>query len=327
MKTKLFLGLSSLIILAILSGCTDKRKELESATQESASVINQEFVNIRIAVNDFKTSIEGVVNNLGSLDLSTDKLDVSQGGLFKMFPENKYYYKTLAEGSCFYLSPGKPLEEGMKKELRIQQYLEPFAQKASATSKNIGMVFYGVHDPWTIAIMDPWIDVVSIFPPGVDLRYFEWYNRGLKSPGEALWSEKPFTDLATGWVMDVSVPIKTPDGIRGVSVISLNMSKLQRNFFQPRKDNLILLGSDLTIVGSTLGAKELLGIKLLEDFDFVKQMKENTFAPDEFKLASETQPPLVQEIAKKISTWGMELILWPYRWKKSPKLISISLAS
>ena len=152
-------------------------------------------------------------------------------GEFKSFQNGTFYFKPERSGASYYLSPWNPGDEALKRELRLMQYLEPAVVKASGTSDLYKMTFYGVYQPQSIAMIAPWLDVISNFPPHLDLTVFEWFRRGLYSDGRAIWAPAPFADLVNGWVVDIAAPAMSGGKVKGVAVQSVSISKLNRKYF------------------------------------------------------------------------------------------------
>jgi len=289
-------ALASFFLVSCDSAVEDTKKVVVSTVQS----INKEFVIVREGQETLVNEVKGLYGRWGDLDLSTKGMDATEGGLYASFPGGKYYYKNKEQGSALYASPGRPVDEAIKKQVKFLEYVDPFLQKTWSASDVQTVAFYGVREPITLALMSPWFDVVSRLPPGIDLNMFEWYQRGLKSTGPAVWSVKPFTDLSTGWVMDVSMPVVVDGQVKGVGVSSVNLEKLGTKYLKDQKSAVLLLGSDTTVVAESPLAQTYLGIRPLESVDFFKQVKENSFAAGKYLLVDPAQPADLQELGRQI---------------------------
>ncbi|MGC4092684.1 MAG: hypothetical protein QM756_33350 [Polyangiaceae bacterium] len=298
-----------LIFVGFLLSCHSERAELRKAVDGTAASIEAEMVGVRKALGALSAEIRDTYDKEATLDLTTSKLDAADGGPFKSFEDGKFYVKSERKGASFYVSPWKPDDEPLKRTLRFLLYTEPALVRASTSSELLRMTFYGVHEPQSIAMLCPWFDTVSNFPPGLDLRNFEWYRRGLESSGRALWSAAPFTDLANGWVVDLAEPVISHGAHRGVGVISVSMAKLNQKYLSQEKANLLLLGSDLTLLGQTPSARATSGLHELELVTLLQQTKENTFVPGRFKLDDATQPADAKELARRVKSGASDFEL------------------
>lgn len=295
----LFAGL--ILFSFVLTGCGLRFQATQKAVEKTASAINTDFENIRKAEETMVKQIEDVYANTNKLDLSINHMDVKDGGVFATFDKNLYYYNTNKGGVSYYCSPGKPVDNTIRREIRMMQYMEPYLEQAQKTDPDIiSLAFYAIHKPTSIGMLYPWFDVVSIFPPGLQFTMFDWYNRGFQSSGAALWSKLPFVSLAAGWIIDVAAPVKMNGITKGATVLSIDLAKVNTKFIKKQKNNLMLLGPDLTLVAANNSAKNSLNLKIIEDIDYVQQMKENKFAADQYKLSDASQSPEMQAVASKI---------------------------
>ncbi len=147
----------------------------------------------------------------------------------------------------------------------------------------------------------PWIDVISFLPPKLDLARQEWFYRGLASSGGGVWSKGPFVSLFGGWVEDVAAPVKFGPTSRGVVVMTVVLEKINQKYFAEQPENLFMVGPDLTLVMANKAARHALDLKVIEDVDYIKQMRENAFAGDVYKLSDKGQPPEIQQLAADIA--------------------------
>ncbi len=292
---------STILLSSILLSCSYQERQLSNETQKIAREMHQEFVAARLNIEDLVDNLQNIYNHLDQYDLSITNLDVKEGGLFTTYRNNDFYYKVTNIGAAFYLSPQKPITEDMKKEVKKATYTEKYMMDAYENHKDIiYMVFLGFDKPYNLALLYPWYDMISVFPPGVQLTQFEWYTRGLKSSGKAMWSEYPFTDLYNGWVIDISMPIKTSQGNIGVAVINMGIRKIVTKYLGNSQNNVLLIGPGMSLLGISSGVKDILDLKVIEDIDYTSQMKGNTFIQDEYKLSHQTQPEILQDLAKSI---------------------------
>jgi len=191
----------------------------------------------------------------------------------------------------------------MKREIAAMHRLEPTLESAWESARNLlNIAFYGVHEPTSIGMLYPYVDVVSIFPPGLDFTAFDWYSRGISAPGAPRWSEAPFIDLGTGWMMDVAMAVSAGGRPKGVAVLSIPTRKLVARALPARTaEALAILGRDTAVVGATSRATELLGVRAIEDADFLRQAKVNRLAEDKNKLVGGAYPEELGAVAARIA--------------------------
>ncbi len=252
-------------------------------------------------MENFAGKVNQVYRNLDNYDLSIDKLDVSQGGVFTTFQDNKFYYKVTNTGAAYYLCPGGPVTPDMKLEIKKAGYTEQAMMTAFENNKDLlNSVFVGFASPYNLGLLYPWYDVISIFPPNMQIKDFQWYKNGLSALTKPAWISAPFTDLFNGWVMDIGMAISVAGKPIGVTEISMSLKKLVNKHLTGSSYALMMLGQDLSLLGITAKVKEILPVKVLEDIDYTRQMKDNTFIKDEFKLDHPDQSSLLRDLAQAI---------------------------
>lgn len=283
----------------LLAGCGTRG--LARQVQDTAEKLNQDYITIRTALEELNRAVTRIYNHPEELDLTPRGVDVSEGGLFTAFEGNKFYYKITNSGAAYYLSPLRPVDDSMKQAIRQAGYAEPALEKAHAAMPGlINTAYLGFSTPYTLALLYPWIDVVSVFPPGIPMEVFEWFRAGMALEKGPAWSPVPFTDLYSGWVMDVYMPVKKAGTNISLTLVSTSLRKAVIKYLEPSRYALLLLGPELSLLGVSAPARDILELKVLEDIDYVRQMKENTFIRDEFKLDHAGQTPVLQELAGAI---------------------------
>ncbi len=288
------------IILITVSCSFTGRNTMKKDVATTAQKIHLKIVSVKESIIKLTANIEEVYNNPGKYDLSIDTLDKKDGGVFDSYNNYTYYYKTVNTGASYYFTPMKPVTDDMKKEIKKATHIENFMQETHDSSI-IRMVNVDFCVPYTIGLLYPWFDMISAFPPGLDFQKFEWFSRGFNSPHDPIWSEKPFADLYAGWVIDISMPIQVNNTSIGASVISMEISKLIRHGFTGVTSPLMIIGSDLSLLGATDKVKDYFDIKVIEDDDYLGLIKENKFVPEKYKITSETQTDSIRKIGSEIN--------------------------
>ncbi len=266
-----------------------------------AQKLSDNLASVRTSEQDFVSAADSVYANLDRASLSTKGMDVKDGGIFQTFQGNTYYYKTVHEGASFYLSPMRPVDDGLRRDIKALQQTEGLLKTAYEKNSDVMVLsFFGVRNPLSIGMLYPWIDVVSFLPPKIDFAQQEWFTRGLAS-GKAAWSHGPFVSLFGGWVEDISAPVAFSPTSQGVVVMTVVLEKINKKYFADEPENLFMVGPDLTLVMANKPARAALDLKVIEDVDYIKQMRENAFAGDVYKLSDPGQPPEIQAMATQIA--------------------------
>jgi hypothetical protein len=285
--------------LLLVSACS--RNDLPKAVSATAGVVETNLVEVRNLADKLVSQVGGVYSHLDQLDLSVDHMDADRGGSFFAFKDNAYYVSNNDQGASYYASPNRPVDDELRREVKILTYIEPLIEKAWKPPTIRRMVFFGTKEPHSVAVMHPRMDVPSIFPPGLQFGRFEWYQRGEKSPERAKWSLQPFTDLTARWVMDISRGVKVRDVIKGVVVINVPMDELSRRHFRKQSRPMWLLSADLSVVCASPSAKEALQLPVLADPDLLRQRQENATAANQFKLSDGSQEAGVRRLAARVT--------------------------
>jgi hypothetical protein len=307
---------AAFLALALCS-CGAAVRVSREETRAKAAEIEAGFRAVRAAEEALAASIEATYAGSGKLDLSVDGMDAERGGQFASFQGGKFYYKTSKAGCCYYCSPMGPVTDAIRREIRLMGYFEgDLAAAHAALPDYLSVVFYGIREPTSIGVMFPWTDVVSTYPPGVSFSAFEWFRRGLASPGPSLWSAQPFADLVNGWVMDLAKPIGAEGKTKGVVVIGIRMTKASEYYLGKAKTPLLLLAADSTVMGASPSARAATGLNPLEDAAMVRQLSANSFVPASQRLDYESRPPELRELAVKALSGqsGFDLSLGGASW-------------
>ncbi len=288
------------LVLFALSGC--QNNGVKTAAADVAAGVSNSLISVRESAQKFAVAAEHVYSHLDQYDLSTKGMDVKDGGIFDTFQNNTYYYKTKHEGASYYVSPMKPVNDVVRRAVKTMQYLEGDIQSSYEKNGDImALAFFGVHQPQSVGILYPWVDVVSFLPPQLEIKAMEWYTRGLASNGEAKWSNGPFVSFYAGWIEDVAVPVRVDGAVTGVIVLAISLEKLKAKYFANRTENLLLLGPDLTVFVATPSARKALPIQVVEAFDYTKQLKMNTSPSEGYRLSDNTQPAGMADVARAIA--------------------------
>jgi len=284
----------------LLAGC--QNSQLKTEVADVAAKMSANLVAVREAAQSFAAAAQNLYSHLDRVDLSTKGMDVRDGGVFDTFQNNTYYFKTLRKGASYYVSPMKPVDDTVRRAVRAMQHLEGDIQSSYEKNGDVmALAFFGVHEPMSVGMLYPWVDVISFLPPALQIRQMEWYQRGLASSGSARWSNGPFVSFYSGWIEDVAVPVLVDNQVRGVIVLATSLEKFKAKYFAGQPENLLLLGSDLTVFVANDAARKALPIKVVEDFDYTKQLKVNSSPSEGYHLSDDTQPSGLKALADAVT--------------------------
>jgi hypothetical protein len=296
------------VLVAALSFSGCQNSDLKVKVAGVASQLSANLTSVRESAETFAKAAETVYGHLDRYNLSTKGMDVKDGGIFDTFQNNSYYFKTVKDGASYYASPMKPVDDTVRRPIRIMQQLEGDIKKAYDTNGDVmALAFFGVHEPMSLGMVYPWVDVVSFLPPKLQIKGMEWYTRGLSSTGPAKWSNGPFVSFYAGWIEDVAVPVIVNGGVQGVIVLATSLEKFRAKYFLPQTINLFMLGPDDTVFIANPAAKKALDLKVIEGFDYVKQLQNNSSPSDGFRLSDSSQPEGLPEVAKAIAAGKTEI--------------------
>ncbi len=95
-----------------------------------AQKLSDNLATVRTSEEEFVRAADEVYAKLDRQTLQTKGMDVKDGGVFDTFQGNTYYYKTAHEGASFYVSPMKPVDDGLRRQVRAMQLVEPLLKTA-----------------------------------------------------------------------------------------------------------------------------------------------------------------------------------------------------
>jgi len=319
-----------------LSACGGHNKSTKETRQEVmrlAKKIDLAFVTTRKNTMIRKSIIERAYENMDKYDLSTEGMDVSEGGTYKWF-EDYLYYSTkdmfngkgminlLSSEAGLYIDPeleykpenaskarkiakdGSELSE-IKKEIRLWEHIIVKVMNAGKDPGYSEFVFFANPRLW-LCIFSMYYDYASTINPRLTqemLMGMEWLVNGApfgNPEGVPKWTKDVFASLTgEGWVINISVPMYAHGRYTGLVNSNLYPMEIAKKEFRNHSEQLIFMSPSASLLGISKSAKKVLDVKELHDFDYVEQMKKNVFVQDEFKLTHESQKPYTQEIGRK----------------------------
>ncbi len=289
------------LLMGILLFSCARDASVKRELDKAAAGLKAEMAAVEAGVLSLSREAERVYAEEGDKAAAV-ALDESEGGFLRALSKNAYYYKPEREGAAYYVSPWLPADEGLKTRIRFLRLLEPAMLKAANSSTLVNVSFLGLTEGGkTAVIIAPWYDIPAVFPPGIDLGVFEWYRRGLAAKDSARWSDLPFADLGTGWVVDVCAGVSVQGETKAVAVLSVTIDMIERRYLRGSEIALLLLSADSTLLGISPRGGELSGLKALDSVRLLDRMKENLPLPADAKLDSPTRPEAEAELGRRLT--------------------------
>jgi hypothetical protein len=321
----------------MLSACgrhTKKVEELKIETDRLAGEINQIFVTARENLVLRARMVQDAYEHKDRYDLSTEGMDVSEGGVYDWF-EDWFYVPTedkfngrgminLYNGNNgMYLDPDVeympenfakarkiatdgPELELIKREMRLWEYIIGDVMEAG---KDLGYAEYTY-----FANPRGWLNVTSMYfeytsAASPDLTQeimgnLEWVKNGTPfgNPERTpKWTKGAAAAIGgEGWVALISMPVYANGQYILLENNNVYPLEISTKLFNTHEQKLLFLDLHTSLLGISPPAKEALGLNELTDFDYIRQMQENAFVQDELKLIHDTQKPGIQELGNKV---------------------------
>jgi len=289
-----------LLILALLNGCESSigimKKEVEQVTKE----INEYFVYAREAAEKIAYKMEELLKNKDKYDLSIDKMDYEKGGKYRFYEKTMYYKATNDGGAAFCATGAIAVNNEIKRRIRLLENMEPLLKKISREA-----IVYFILGQNTLGMSYPFIDFISSLPPKLDYRKFPWYylaDEKHNPEKRVVWMDFPFVVLhGGGWVCDVLKPVYYKNKLEAVVCNEVYLTTLARKFFQNKDSILLLVTGQSSVIGASPMARKELKIKVLREYEYLQQIKENRFVQEEYNLTYKDNPSDIQELGRRIS--------------------------
>ena len=285
----------------VLTSCGNKAKSMLIETDYIADQINSQFVQARESVVKLDTFAEGLLANQDKYDLFIDKMDFEKGGRYKLY-QNTYYYTYTNDGGVTGLSTGFfPVNEAVKKRLKLFENAGPLMK--SLVSNDYSDVLIMDHDHST-AVTYPWLDWLSFIPVKFDFRNFPWITMANEenNPGRKhVWLSDPFVILGgRGWTVVCISPVDVNGKFDCVISEDVYLTRLASSVIKDSKNLLLFVTDKGYVISANKSARDSLKLKVLKEFDYLQQMKENVFIQDEYLLSYKDNP-------EDIKTFGEQL--------------------
>lgn len=311
---KCILLLIMIVSVVSFSGCNDSLKNLDAELTALQQSIDTSFKKIEMETIEYADKIEDIYRTADQYAENLYQLDTGNGGIFTTYgvAGEQKYYTDIPYNESLLAVLDITVDDTVRRNAAV---LIPITDQVIVPiwkgNDNIGGVFFGKHDPYNIFTIAPHYDPVSTLPIGLALfTNFPWYYRAFEKPGQVVWSEDAFISLAgsTSWMLtvirDVHIHGETEKGVLSVEVW---IEELNAKTVDQSTKNIVLLSPSLTILGASSEAvTQLPQLKVLDTFYYTKQLSNNEFIPDEYKLTDSSQHPDIISLAEKIKSGTQE---------------------
>lgn len=316
-----FLWLSSLLPLALIISCGPDLDALRKETQSLAAKLDQDFETMKNAVSELDLFVENLYAHKEDYDLSTAEMDDPKGP-FK-FLDKVFYYKDKDELECVVAATGAvPVDQRIKASIRLLENAR--GQLIVTKKKSPAIAISWILTKDSVGLAYPSFDYLSAIPQKLDLSQMFWFKMAspeVNPAKSAVWTQEPFVDLAgRGWFKTIASPIYDGSEFIGIATSDAVIKDVIRTHLAESKAALFVVSGESLLLGQSKLAAPVLGLKVLEDFDYLKQMKDNAFAPDAFKLSYGKNPPEIRAVGESLSK-GVEFEL-PINGKKYHFVVS-----
>lgn len=333
MKT-LKIGLFFMILL-VLTSCENRKDiEVEEETARIANLLEEYAVTSRENSLRREKVIVDAYENKERYDLSVDDLDVKNGGVYDWFEDyiyypindvfdgkaminllvcnegmyidpEKYEYKPENFDKAIKLTPESPEFITVQKEIKLWNLIVMDVLNAGKDHGYSKFMYWCNPALWLQAFSFHFDYISSVNADWTQeiLGNAEWCKDGSwgNLDKELRWGKKAFTGFAgEGWIISHSKPMYANGKYIGFINNNLYPLEFVNKHIAKNEYSIILIDPNTALMGTSSSAKDLFKLEELEDFDYLKQMKENTFVEEELYLNHESQESYTNEMANRV---------------------------
>lgn len=303
-----------LVVTILIFSCGNKKvDELKTAVDETTKKMAKSFSQLAKINEKNANKLQDILENPENYDLSTNKLDIENGGNFAWFGDWMYWSKKdlFDNSNVIYIDCEKPHDDNEAIKRMIKMFVI-----ARSSMQDIEYPF-GIT---TNLFMDtkigdfltnqPKYDCESALPnlpPG--LSQFPWYsnvNEENNPNKKSIWGDIAINMVNGKWSIPVSFPVYNKDKFSGVALTSVNLIEMSDAYFEEVKQNLFFVGSKLSVLDITESVKDEININYATDFYMIDQLKDNPQLTEQLKLTDKSQPAGIQALGKKINNGETE---------------------
>lgn len=304
------------LTIVLLISCSDRsyietRSEVFYITDELTKALNQmisgtdELADYVSTLHETKDEYELDLENIYSFD----------GGKYALF-EDTVLYKPVDDGGCAVLITGAvKISPSLLKTIRLYENSEEKIKKFVESSDFITSSW--IFDKYSICFTYPYFDVVSTLPKELDitqLPFYETANFENNKEKKPLWTpvDEPFLGMSgEGWILNRSSPIYI-DSDNELDFITTSVMQLSvvNELLINNSDNLIiLLSKNLSLIGSSKRARDLLKLQVVDDDYYLEQKYTHGYLTDKYKLDHIEQRSSIRELARLVKSGNESFLI------------------
>lgn len=304
----LVVGLIAISLVAGLASCGPDYSALDKKVEDIAKTIDTKFVETKDAVTKVGDFVQNLFDNMDQYDLSTEGMDVEDGGIYKSLDGIQYYDTDESKGTTFWASGMEPVEEWSKQRAKLYEQAEKIMTETQGGS-DVMLALWWISWDCVVKLAPRW-DLISTLPAKLDVRKNEWFYMGAPEnnpEGVTKWTSEPFAHMVGfGWILTCAHPIMytgpnaAANGHEAGVSADILINNIVKMFLKEEAENLLLISDDALLIGASDAAKEALEVTILEDVDYIAQFQENPLAAEEYKLTHASQGEGMNKIAAEV---------------------------
>lgn len=298
MKTLLFAFIVSLLLFSC--GNTELTK-LKEETKKIADDMTTIFKEGKEALTTLDKTIEDAYSIPSYDNIDTSGMDEAEGGRFYFFQEKMYVSKYSQDrpDECANVFFGAlEFTEEIKRKMKIQMSIEDDMTAMGKSSPYYGRIVF--FTDWNTALSYPALDVPSVFPVGLDISAFDWYQ-SFKSLGDTVGLGSPTVALGPeGWIQSSATGVTVNGKAIGEVHFDILIFQLAKDLLKDSESSMLILHKSSTVMNVTDAANEILKINAIKAFDYIEQLKNNPEISAEVILNNENQRDDIKNFAKAI---------------------------
>ncbi len=296
-----------IIIMISINSCTSKKQNLVFATKKIANEMNQGFAPVKKLVQRERNLAIEIFSNIKNYDTSTDKMNIENGGKYKLF-ENTIYYKPIDDGGCaLFVSGLTPLNNEIKQKVRLLENMCSLMKSVVNESPVITDTWINIEE-LNIGYTYPYFDMLSILPLKLDISKLDYHIKCIKEEAnpkrKIMWemyaeAEPMISMVGEGWTMALAAPIYIKNKLFASVQVGLTVSSFINHYIGNSEHMIMIVSKKSYLIGATQLCKNNIKLKMLRH-DYLEQLKQYPKLTEEYKMSHEKQHPDLRRLAKKI---------------------------
>ncbi len=248
-------------------------EEIEGIAEE----IQSTSVDAREISQEIVTRMESLFRNASSYNTDIDTMDQRY-----QWTENTSYMWTPDEKEAGYgvvaATGAVPVDDAVKRELRLYEYMRPFLREAYARNPYVDEVWY--IDKKTMAVGQTYLSLSGALPPGFDAvkvcssgityyDYYGWVDAAQNPRRIPRWAPSPFIELLGCFIQAVHAPVYRREDdpeMSGFAGVHYNLEWVNAATAGKSKNRIIIVSGGATLVGASSDALQAIRME-----PFIKQ--------------------------------------------------------